>query len=208
MTMGDSKEEREKHLCSLGCQDYHRSITTLQLISLVLLAALLVAVLAKGSDVPSSQEQEQEKQHIHQELDQLKSGLDHLCRPCPWDWTLFQGNCYFFSTFKQTWKESVTACKEVGAQLVVIKSDEEQSFLQQTSTKKGYMWMGLSDLKQEGKWLWVDGSPLKWSQYWSPGEPNNIGDEDCADFSDNGWNDNLCFTEKFWICKKPASPCS
>ncbi|XP_003515255.1 CD209 antigen-like protein C isoform X1, partial [Cricetulus griseus] len=132
----------------------------------------------------------------------------HLCRPCPWDWTLFQGNCYFFSTYQQAWKDSVTACKEIGAQLVVIKSDEEQSFLQQTSKKKNYTWMGLSDLKQEGRWLWVDGSLLKWRKYWSPREPNNKGDEDCAAFSDNGWTDNLCSLEQFWICKKPASTCS
>ncbi|KAM7331503.1 hypothetical protein ACRRTK_008211 [Alexandromys fortis] len=121
--MGDSKEEREKHLCSLG------------------------------SEVHSFQEQEQEKQRIHQELEQLKAGLDRLCRPCPWDWTLFQGNCYFFSTFQQTWMESVTACQEVGAQLVVIKSDEEQSFLQRMSEKKGHAWMGLSDIRKEGKWI-------------------------------------------------------
>lgn len=37
-----------------------------------------------------------------------------------------------------------------------------QSFLQQTSKKKSYTWMGLSDLKQEGRWLWLDGSLLKW----------------------------------------------
>ncbi|XP_076778359.1 CD209 antigen-like protein A [Arvicanthis niloticus] len=97
----------------------------LQLISIVLLAALLTAILVKGSEVPSSQE---EKNHILQKLDQLKAGLDHLCRPCPWDWTLFQGNCYFFSTFLKTWKESVTACEDMGAQLVIIKSDEEQVY--------------------------------------------------------------------------------
>ncbi|XP_036022761.1 CD209 antigen-like protein C [Onychomys torridus] len=195
---------------SSGCQDCHRSITILQLISLVLLAALLVAVLVKGSDVPTSQEQQQEqvKQRIHQELDHLKDGLDRLCRPCAWDWTLFQGNCYFFSTFQQNWKESVTACREVGAQLVVIKSHEEQSFLQQTSQRTGNAWMGLSDIKQEGKWMWLDDTPLKWSQYWLKGEPNNMLNEDCAEISSTGWNDNTCSLEKFWICKKAASPCS
>ncbi|KAH0507692.1 CD209 antigen-like protein C [Microtus ochrogaster] len=146
----------------VGCRDCDPFIPTLQLISLVLLAALLVAFLVKGSEVHSFQEQEQEKQRIHQELEQLMAGLDRLCRPCPWDWTFFQGNCYFFSTFQQTWMESVTACQEVGAQLVVIKSDEEQSFLQRMSEKKGHAWMGLSDIRKEGKWVWMDGSPLQW----------------------------------------------
>nr|XP_034344813.1 CD209 antigen-like protein E [Arvicanthis niloticus] len=122
----------------------------LQLISIVLLAALLTAILVKGSEVPSSQEHDLEKQHILQKLDQLKAGLDHLCRPCPWDWTLFQGNCYFFSTFLKMLKESVTACKEEGAQLVVIKSNEEQSFLNRTSKRKGDSWIRLSDAKEEG----------------------------------------------------------
>ncbi|XP_052024092.1 CD209 antigen-like protein C [Apodemus sylvaticus] len=200
--------EREKHLCSLGCQDCEHFITILQLISIVLLAALLTAILVKGSVVPRSQEHDQEKQHIHQKLDQLKSGLDNLCRPCPWDWMLFQGNCYFFSTYQKKWKESVTACKDMGAQLVVIKSNEEQSFLQRTSKKKGNTWMGLSDAKEEGQWLWVDGSPLQWRNYWSVGEPNNQDDEDCAIFSNPGWNDVICSYKAFWICKKPASHCS
>lgn len=51
---------------------------------------------------------------------------DRLCRPCPWDWTPFQGSCYFFSVVQKAWNDSATACQKVGAQLVVIKSDEEQ----------------------------------------------------------------------------------
>lgn len=199
--------ERKKHLHSLGCQDHEYFITVLQLISIVLLAALLTAILVKGSEVPSSQEHDQQKQHMHQKLDQLKTGLDHLCRPCPWDWTFFQGNCYFFSTFQKKWKESVIACKDMGAQLVVIKSYEEQSFLQRTSKMKGNTWIGLSDSQEEDQWLWVDGSPLQWRNYWSAGEPNNLYDEDCVEFSSYGWNDISCSFEKFWICKKSASPC-
>nr|XP_034344807.1 CD209 antigen-like protein E [Arvicanthis niloticus] len=182
----------------------------LQLISIVLLAALFTAILVKGSEVPSSQEHDQKKQHILQKLDQLKAELDHLCRPCPWDWTLFQGNCYFFSTFQKNWMESAAACKDMGAQLVVIKSNEEQSFLQRTSKKKIDFWMGLSDAKEEGQWLWVDGSPLLFNfrKYWSAGEPNNHDNEDCAVISNHGWNDFSCLAVSFWICKKPVLPCS
>uniref|UniRef100_A0A8C6H768 C-type lectin domain-containing protein n=1 Tax=Mus spicilegus TaxID=10103 RepID=A0A8C6H768_MUSSI len=152
---------------------------------------------------PKSQEHDQEKLHIQQKLGQLKAGLGKPpgC-PCPWDWMLFQGNCYFFSTFQKIWRESVTACKDMGANLVIIESDEE------TSKKKGTTWLGLSDSKEEGQWLRVDGSPLQWSNYWSQWEPNNQYDEDCVEFSDSGWNDISCFSEKFWICKRSASPCS
>lgn len=205
--MSICNRENEKHLRSLGCQDREHFITALQVISIVLLAALLAAILVKGSEVPTSQEHDQEKQRIHQKLDQLKAGLNQLCRPCSWDWMLFQGNCYFFSTLPKDWNESVKACREMGAQLVVIKSKDEQGFLQRTSKKQSNTWMGLSDKKKEGQWLWVDDTPLQWN-YWSKGEPNNLEDEDCAVFSDGGWNDITCSHEAFWICKKPASSCS
>uniref|UniRef100_A0A2K5XGC9 CD209 molecule n=1 Tax=Mandrillus leucophaeus TaxID=9568 RepID=A0A2K5XGC9_MANLE len=151
------------------------------------------------------------QQEIYQELIQLKAAVERLCRPCPWEWTFFQGNCYFMSNSQRNWHNSITACQEVGAQLVVIKSAEEQNFLQlQSSRSNRFTWMGLSDLHHEGTWQWVDGSPLlpSFKQYWNKGEPNNIGEEDCAEFSGNGWNDDKCNLAKFWICKKSAASCS
>ncbi|XP_017735546.1 PREDICTED: CD209 antigen-like protein 2 isoform X2 [Rhinopithecus bieti] len=111
---------------------------------------------------PSSQRLEQSKQdEISQDLSQLKAAVERLCRPCPWEWTFFQGNCYFMSNSQRNWHDSITACQEVGAQLVVIKSAEEQNFLQlQSSRSNRFTWMGLSDLNQEGTWQWVDDSPL------------------------------------------------
>uniref|UniRef100_A0A2K6C4E3 CD209 molecule n=1 Tax=Macaca nemestrina TaxID=9545 RepID=A0A2K6C4E3_MACNE len=164
------------------------------------------------------------QQEIYQELIQLKAATvivwcdpdrppptERLCHPCPWEWTFFQGNCYFMSNSQRNWHDSITACQEVGAQLVVIKSAEEQNFLQlQSSRSNRFTWMGLSDLNHEGTWQWVDGSPLlpSFKQYWNKGEPNNVGEEDCAEFSGNGWNDDKCNLAKFWICKKSAASCS
>ncbi|XP_004089378.2 C-type lectin domain family 4 member M isoform X8 [Nomascus leucogenys] len=147
-------------------------------------------------------------QEIYQELTRLKAAVERLCCRCPKDWTFFQGNCYFMSNSQRNWHDSVTACQEVGAQLVVIKSAEEQNFLQlQTYRSNRFSWMGLSDLNQEGTWQWVDGSPLSSSfqRYWNSGEPNNSGDEDCAEFSGSGWNDNRCNIDNYWICKKPTA---
>ncbi|XP_035300258.1 CD209 antigen-like protein D [Cricetulus griseus] len=156
------------------------------------------------SKVPSSQVQDK----IYQELMQLKIDVhDGLCQPCPRDWTFFHGNCYFFSKSQRNWHNSVTACQEVGAQLVIVETDEEQTFLQQTSKAKGPTWMGLSDMHNEATWHWVDGSTLSpsFEQYWNKGEPNNVGDEDCAEFSKDGWNDLKCDSLNFWICKKAST---
>ncbi|PNJ06494.1 CD209 isoform 6 [Pongo abelii] len=167
----------------------------------------LTQLKAAVSELPEKSKQ----QEIYQELTQLKAAVKRLCHPCPWEWTFFQGNCYFISNSQRNWHDSITACQEVGAQLVVIKSAEEQNFLQlQSSRSNRFTWMGLSDLNQEGTWQWVDGSPLlpSFKQYWNRGEPNNVGEEDCAEFSGNGWNDDKCNLAKFWICKKSAASCS
>ncbi|XP_063084442.1 CD209 antigen-like protein E isoform X1 [Cavia porcellus] len=199
--------------CLAGCQGNELISLIVQLFFLVLFTGLLVAILAQVSKVPSNEEQEEEKSNqekIYQELNQFKTGFDRLCRPCPWDWTFFQGKCYFFSKSKRNWHESITACQEAGAQLVIVENDEEQSFLQQTSKKKGFAWMGLSDLNKESTWRWVDDSPLAFSlmQYWNKGQPNNNNEQDCVEFRGDGWNDARCDIKKFWICKKSVTPCS
>ncbi|OBS81289.1 hypothetical protein A6R68_20508 [Neotoma lepida] len=150
-------------LLPAGFLDRGHILLVLQLLLLILFAGLLVGIVIQVSKIPSSEEMqwEQTKQEkMYRDLSQLKSEVDSLCRLCPWDWTFFNGNCYFFSKSQRDWHNSITACQEMGAQLVIVRSHEEQSFLQQTSKKNGYTWMGLSDLNKEGSWYWLDGSPL------------------------------------------------
>ncbi|XP_013364637.1 PREDICTED: CD209 antigen-like protein 2 isoform X2 [Chinchilla lanigera] len=189
---------------SAGCLGDYSLPLALQLLAFTLFAGLLVAILVQVSRSPSFQELELEQskqEKIYQELSQLKAGVDNLCRPCSWDWTFFQEKCYFFSKSQRNWSDSVTACKEAGAQLVIVESAEEQSFLQLASKSKGHTWMGLSDLNKESTWHWVDGSPLSLSfmKYWNPKEPNNLGEEDCAEFDGDGWNDARCDINKYFI---------
>ncbi|XP_045405231.1 uncharacterized protein LOC123636708 [Lemur catta] len=195
---------------SAGCLG--RGPLMLLFLAFMLLAVLLVTIVIQVSKLPSSLGQEQSRQEaMYQELTQLKAAVDHLCRPCPSEWTFFQGNCYFFSYSQQDWHDSITACQDVGAQLVVIKGEEEQNFLQlQSSGRNRFSWIGMSDLTHEGTWQWVDGSPLppSFTKHWNSGEPNNIGEEDCVEIFSQGWNDHRCDTAKFWICKKSAASCS
>ncbi|XP_028641355.1 CD209 antigen-like protein E [Grammomys surdaster] len=146
-------------------------------------------------------------QQIQQQLTQLNASLAGLCRPCPWDWELFQGSCYLFSRTLGSWETSASSCKNLGAHLVIINSVAEQLFLKYWHIRKSQLtWVGLSDHRSEGSWQWVDDTPLKLS-FWKEGEPNNVGDEDCVVMAEDKWNDSICTANNFWVCEKPSAPC-
>ncbi|KAI4877765.1 hypothetical protein NFI96_032812, partial [Prochilodus magdalenae] len=114
---------------------------------------------------------------------------------------------YNITTERRSWNESRQFCKDLGADLVVINSREEQEFLSNlfVSTEA---WIGLTDIDTEGVWKWVDGSALT-AEFWWPGEPNDINNEDCAvtNFrfaeprSVPAWADIPCAKLKVGICE-------
>ena len=75
------------------------------------------------------------------------------------------------------------------------------------------MWLGLRKTHAIGKFLWVDGSPLKGYTNWTPGEPNNArGQELCTEMLVYGnyhlgkWNDVKCHGARhkpLTVCEKP-----
>ncbi|KAL7405197.1 hypothetical protein ABVT39_025113 [Epinephelus coioides] len=120
-------------------------------------------------------------------------------------WTYFRGSLYYISSTAAPWQQSRSDCQQRGADLVIINSKEEQEFVRHFQK---VLWIGLSDSETEGRWKWVDGTPLTTS-YWARGEPNGhlFGrDEDCAEIMnynlENGWNDDSCYQQKSWICEK------
>ncbi|XP_038202362.1 CD209 antigen-like protein E [Arvicola amphibius] len=174
----------------------------LHLLSIVLLTGLLVAVLVQGFKSPSSLENEK----IYKQLMQLKVVVDSLCLPCPWDWKFFHGKCYFFSKSQRTWNDSATACQEVEAQLVIIDNDEEQTFLSVISENEVSVWLGLSYVKEEGIWKWVDHSPMD-DRFKKYQRGNQSETEVCAEVTEGLWTADRCDLNKFWICEKSAAPC-
>uniref|UniRef100_I3NER0 CD209 antigen-like protein E n=1 Tax=Ictidomys tridecemlineatus TaxID=43179 RepID=I3NER0_ICTTR len=146
-------------------------------------------------------------EQVRQQLTWINTSLAALCRPCPWGWEAFQGNCYFFSRTLGTWENSVSSCQDMGAHLVIINNGAEQRFLRYWDIRKSQRtWIGLSDHNNEGSWHWVDNTPLQLS-YWKEGEPNNAGNEDCVELFVEDWNDNKCTAQNFWICERPSARC-
>ncbi|MHC4505802.1 MAG: lectin-like protein, partial [Planctomycetota bacterium] len=93
----------------------------------------------------------------------------------------FGGHWYAAYEQRTTWHEAKRFCEERDGHLVTITSKEENNFvkaLTRTMTDNG--WIGLSDVRLEGKWEWVTGERVSFSA-WGRGEPNNYhGEEDFA----------------------------
>ncbi|KAI3355677.1 hypothetical protein L3Q82_004275 [Scortum barcoo] len=86
---------------------------------------------------------------------------------------MFDSTCYFFSTTSASWEQSRRDCRDKGADLVVIESYEEQTFVAASVSFLGYVitanqvqmdpskelltkiikketWIGLNDREKEG----------------------------------------------------------
>ncbi|XP_078146874.1 uncharacterized protein LOC144542971 [Centroberyx gerrardi] len=147
---------------------------------------------------------------------------ERICKKCHDSWKLFQTKCYYFSSRTLAWRSSRAWCQTQGGDLLIINSQQEQTFIfgtsqamEQASTR---VWIGMTDAEMEGEWHWVDGSPVTSDQqYWLSGagratEPddwkldNPLG-EDCGhiDSSESeltSWMDGSCDVPYRWICEK------
>ncbi|KAL1249449.1 hypothetical protein QQF64_020454, partial [Cirrhinus molitorella] len=69
---------------------------------------------------------------------------------------------FLISTEKKNWSDSRQFCRDHGADLLIIKSKEKQmkvsSFLRDKMDVS--VWIGLSDIENEGHMKWVDNSSL------------------------------------------------
>ncbi|XP_039602844.1 CD209 antigen-like protein C [Polypterus senegalus] len=136
--------------------------------------------------------------------------FDKKCPICPYGWLINQTSCYYISTDQMNWKDSQGDCAAKGGHLVIITNEKEQIFLKEHVSKSD-VWIGLSDLKEEGRWIWVDNTtPMK--SYWGEGQPDDWKDdtpngEDCAHIrhwadSIYNWNDVPCDNSIGRVCEK------
>ncbi|KAF1382913.1 hypothetical protein PFLUV_G00148760 [Perca fluviatilis] len=140
------------------------------------------------------------------ELDRLKQK-----KMCPAGWRMFSSSFYLLSAEKGSWEKGRQDCRERGADLVVIESSEEQTFLSEFIKKDTLYWIGLTDRDEEGTWKWVDGTPLTLKNWRTEQPDNGLGDpqwgeEDCAHIGPYTaeWNDMSCEKVMYWICEKKA----
>ncbi|TRY55566.1 hypothetical protein DNTS_023159 [Danionella cerebrum] len=111
----------------------------------------------------------------------------------------------FMTPELKNWTESRQYCRNNGADLVMIKTEEKQSFISSRVNER--VWIGLSDADEEWKWKWVDNSTLN-QGFWIKGEPNTyLGrNEDCVEIrpmnNNKFWNDLVCSDKNRGVCEK------
>lgn len=104
---------------------------------------------------------------------------------------MFASSCYYISAQRRSWDNSRQYCLQNGADLVIINSTQEQVlFIRNNLLRRIFLtesrfnfssllfffwqkflsgfttaaWVGMTDREEEGKWLWVDGTPVNIEQ--------------------------------------------
>ncbi|XP_053380330.1 perlucin-like protein [Mercenaria mercenaria] len=132
-------------------------------------------------------------------------------RCCPDGWIQHSLSCYHFSHDLETWPGADYMCEKMGGKLVEIETAAENAYLTPiVDSQKHNYWIGLSDVQEEGIWMWME-SKEKLSttgfSHWYPNQPDNSeANENCAtiNFDVGGkWNDWHCNgKEANYICEK------
>jgi hypothetical protein len=98
-------------------------------------------------------------------------------------WVAYSGSCYRISEEIQSHTNASARCKEDGATLVRIDSEEENAQVQELCGKRT-CWIGLAEPEDSEEWHWEDGTRLgrkgEWTGYtnWGGDEPNNWAGRD------------------------------
>ncbi|XP_070768367.1 CD209 antigen-like protein C [Enoplosus armatus] len=137
---------------------------------------------------------------LQEEVNRLN--ISRTDKPCQQGWIKFNNKCYYVAPdgVTKTWENGRKDCRERGADLVIITTKDELDFVSKMNSRS---WIGLSDLEQENKWKWVDGTDLVGTGFWQDGEPNDHGNEDCVEVLRGArWNDVPCDIKLQWVCEQ------
>ncbi len=97
------------------------------------------------------------------------------------------GHVYQFCSTVREWDAARSACVEMGYDLVVIDTRDEDEWLQ-SQIISGDAWIGLTDRGTEGMPVWVTGgSPYEGAAITATGTP-----EDCFVLNGDHWSDRDC----------------
>ncbi|XP_039677183.1 CD209 antigen-like protein A [Perca fluviatilis] len=118
-------------------------------------------------------------------------------------WTRYQCSCYYKSIKMKNWTESRKDCQNRGADLVIIKSKEENDFVSELN-KPETSWIGLQSVSTNDwndEWKWVDESTLSYMSWQKDVNMNPVKGATAYMDLDGNWNHSNNGLKR-WICEK------
>jgi len=123
---------------------------------------------------------------------------------CPAGWVFAGRSCYLDANQKGTFYDAKKVCQSKGAHMVSIHDlAENRLFAQMAKEKKRFLWLGLTDEKVEGDWVWTDGSKTTFKGFTGSEGVRNY-QENCAlmDWYEVKWQDWPCDTKHYIFCEQ------
>jgi lectin-like protein len=122
------------------------------------------------------------------------------------------GSCYQLFDELVSWDAAEQSCVAWGGHLASIESqDEDQSLnawpleLGITGVDDSGIWVGGTDARGDGEFLWVVGTPFAFTS-WAPTQPDNGAGIDCVEKRNDGaggWYDRRCTDALRYLCERP-----
>ena len=133
----------------------------------------------------------------------------------------YNAHTYAITTSAMTYANAKAAAAALGGYLTTINTLAENTFLTTEfyGTYGNAIWIGANDIDTEGTWIWDNGTTssdngltdnistnsVTWAdnstKKWNGSEPNNSGNEDCANITNSGgkWNDLPCTSSLYGV---------
>ena len=140
--------------------------------------------------------------------------LPFLCND---GWKRFNDHCYLLVIWtRKTWDDAAAYCQARNSYLIEITTDEELKFvslkLLRPSNRYFNLWIGATDRKNQGMFVYQQSGLQVPDKYWGTGEPNNYRvDYHCAVMYDFKYTagkhvvlrDHFCSSQRAFVCEKP-----
>jgi len=140
---------------------------------------------------------------------------DNCVEACEENWEKNGDHCYLWNNDAKNWTAAEDFCQQAGGHLASVSSNSTNDYIWEGKNRRGLdrVWLGGSDIKEEGVWNWIDCTPWEYT-FWQSGEPNNAVVEDrpvenCLEigrYHDKKWNDAPCGHGKGFVCSKKICP--
>ncbi|KAJ8000810.1 hypothetical protein DPEC_G00184180 [Dallia pectoralis] len=182
--------------------------------ALLIISLLLVAVFSSAAAVPVESGAEEADAPKNDQGEAVKTKVQagnlndteaesivQVASYCPDGWFNYQTKCYMLVNIHLSWFNAEKHCNERGASLVSVGSYADYRYLQQMTrtANAASAWIGAFFL--ENKWLWIDGSRMYYSNWYSPTYP--LSSNPCMylqSTADLGWRNTVCGSTRPFIC--------